>query len=600
MSGSATSTAQVTALRRIAWRGAFLWLFAAWVLAYAIVLSRLDAAPYDGDSLMRLQQVRDLLAGQPWFDVTQYRMNPPAGAAMHWSRLVDVPLAAAQLVLRPLLGPAGAEYAAGVLIPLAYVAAAMALLLVVMLRLGLTRWQALGGLAVAPLFPQLPAAFAPMQIDHHAPQALCALALATLLVHRARRRAAILAGVVGAGWMAISLEGLPMVVLAAALFGIDYVRRAERTLTWFLGSLALASAALSLATRPASEFALYCDILLPAHWAAFTLGAGLTALLQRLPGQSALRGRIAALALVAAVCGAFAYFALGECALAPMGRLDPMVRRFWFDTVSEGLPLWRQPWPASLIAAHAALLIPAGLWAARRRGLDRTLWLTLAGFAAGAALYGLFIARETMPAQLLALPFAAVLLAHLWPRARALASALARIAASLVVLLLATPAASALVAAQLSAPSPPSTPRAVAPVAARPLAPCDFHSLAALPPGLIATTYNAAPAVLVQSGHAVSVGGYHRNGAALHRSIASFTSPPDAARRLLASQGARYLAVCLDDASLAVMAGAGPDSLAAGLLAGRVPDWLMPPTGLPASRLLVFRVAGAGETSRGP
>ena len=161
----------------VALRHGFLLLFLVWVLGYGLILSRLGVAPYDGDSLMRLQQVRDLLAGQAWYDVTQHRMSPPEGASMHWSRLVDVPLAAVQLVLRPLLGPAGAEYGASIAVPLAYLAAAMAVLRTLLLRLGLTRNETLFGLVLAPLFPLLPAAFAPMQIDHHTPQALAALTL---------------------------------------------------------------------------------------------------------------------------------------------------------------------------------------------------------------------------------------------------------------------------------------------------------------------------------------------------------------------------------------------------------------------------------------
>src|SRR5258708_30061868 len=45
------------------------------------------------DDAMRLAEVRDLLAGQGWFDLTQYRLNPPDGVVMHWSRLIDLPLA---------------------------------------------------------------------------------------------------------------------------------------------------------------------------------------------------------------------------------------------------------------------------------------------------------------------------------------------------------------------------------------------------------------------------------------------------------------------------------------------------------------------------
>ena len=42
---------------------------------------------------MRLVEVRDLIAGQGWFDLTQHRLDPP-GVSMHWSRVIDAPLAA--------------------------------------------------------------------------------------------------------------------------------------------------------------------------------------------------------------------------------------------------------------------------------------------------------------------------------------------------------------------------------------------------------------------------------------------------------------------------------------------------------------------------
>ncbi len=47
----------------------------------------------DTDDNMRIMQVRGLLHGQGWFDLRDYRMNPPYGANIHWSRLVDLPIA---------------------------------------------------------------------------------------------------------------------------------------------------------------------------------------------------------------------------------------------------------------------------------------------------------------------------------------------------------------------------------------------------------------------------------------------------------------------------------------------------------------------------
>ena len=60
----------------------------------------------DTDDNMRIMQVRGLLHGQGWYDLRQYRMNPPFGANIHWSRLVDLPIAGLILALRPFLGGA--------------------------------------------------------------------------------------------------------------------------------------------------------------------------------------------------------------------------------------------------------------------------------------------------------------------------------------------------------------------------------------------------------------------------------------------------------------------------------------------------------------
>src|SRR5436190_16031862 len=52
----------------------------------------------DPDAFLRLVQVRDLLAGQGWFDLVQHRMDPPGGALLQWSRLIDAPIAGLILI----------------------------------------------------------------------------------------------------------------------------------------------------------------------------------------------------------------------------------------------------------------------------------------------------------------------------------------------------------------------------------------------------------------------------------------------------------------------------------------------------------------------
>ena len=54
-----------------------------------------------------MMQVRALIAGQDWYDLRQHRLNPPFGADIHWSRLVDLPIAGIKLALAPLRRRAG-------------------------------------------------------------------------------------------------------------------------------------------------------------------------------------------------------------------------------------------------------------------------------------------------------------------------------------------------------------------------------------------------------------------------------------------------------------------------------------------------------------
>src|SRR5258707_9694465 len=88
---------------------ALLWAVVACTLAVPVINDGVFDA-ISTDDAIRLVEVRDLIAGQAWFDLAQHRLDPP-GVSMHLSRSIDAPLAALILLLRPL---AGAGEAAGV------------------------------------------------------------------------------------------------------------------------------------------------------------------------------------------------------------------------------------------------------------------------------------------------------------------------------------------------------------------------------------------------------------------------------------------------------------------------------------------------------
>jgi len=95
-----------------AWLGFCAWfLFDRWNAIHWFALP-------DTDDNLRISQVRALLAGQDWYDLRQHRLNPPEGANIHWSRLVDLPIAGLILLLKPFVGGIDAQRAAVAIAPL--------------------------------------------------------------------------------------------------------------------------------------------------------------------------------------------------------------------------------------------------------------------------------------------------------------------------------------------------------------------------------------------------------------------------------------------------------------------------------------------------
>ena len=141
----------------------------------------------DPDDTLRMVQVRDLIAGQGWFDLTQHRIDAIGGGVpMHWSRLVDLPLAAVILLLRGLIGQDAAETAALIIVPLLTFACALLLAARIAWRVIGEEAAGFACLAMAlsvPLVQQM----RPMRIDHHGWQIVLVLAAMNGLMARSPR-----------------------------------------------------------------------------------------------------------------------------------------------------------------------------------------------------------------------------------------------------------------------------------------------------------------------------------------------------------------------------------------------------------------------------
>src|SRR5262249_36541324 len=139
-----------------------------------------DYVGADNDDAMRLVEVRDLLAGQGWFDMVQYRLGLDGGTLMHWSRLIDLPLANLISFFRLFVASERAEALALTVWPLTLSLALMACMGIIGRRIG-----GLPGLHVSlgltALAVVTASRFTPGSIDHTNAQ-LCLAALITAML----------------------------------------------------------------------------------------------------------------------------------------------------------------------------------------------------------------------------------------------------------------------------------------------------------------------------------------------------------------------------------------------------------------------------------
>jgi hypothetical protein len=529
----------------------------------------------DPDDYMRLAEVRDWLAGQSWFDVSQHRMGLPPGAEMHWSRLVDLPIAALLWSARLFLSEPLASAAAMALVPLLELLVAMLLLRRLLRELGACPATSLTAAAIPLLFPVLTSNFMPMRIDHHAWQAICALACA-LAIQRHDWRGSATAGALAAIWLSISLEGMVLVFALSGLLAWRTLRHGQPALAWFSGAAAATGTAIAAATRYPETLAIaHADQLSWPHIAAFLSAALVLLLFHRFSSFASARIRVIALS-IAALAGATCLIAgLGAAAMDPFHGMDPVVRALWLENVPEGLSFVHQDWRTRAALIWTALLVVVGWHAALRRGDNAQGWRELAMFALAACALSFLLTRAAVAAQLLTVPFAAVLLTAWFPCAARLPSPAFRVPAMLGCILVLTPSLASLtgrLADRLVTAPAASHPTA----GAVPASACNLAELARLQTTRILAPIDLGPEILARTAQGVAAGPYHRNAAAIRSVIEVFSGSLADAHTRARATGSAIMAFCPTSAEMALYRTRRPDNLANALASGQQISWLSP------------------------
>ena len=545
----------------------------------------------DTDDNMRLMQVRAWLHGQGWYDLRQYRLNPPQGFDIHWSRLVDLPIAGLILFLRLFTSNAWAERLACGIAPLIPLSIAMVGIGATVRRLVNPLAWPLGVVFLVASATATMLMFLPERIDHHGWQlAMLSLTLAGLCDDRQGRGGAMV-GIASAVSLTIGLEMLPYCGFAGAIIALRWIwdRAEARRLMVYAASLGGGSGLGFAAFASNANYAMRCDALTPV-WLAVMVAAGM--LLFAL-GWANPANRVVRLALAAAagavIAAGFAHF-FPQCLGRPEG-VSPELQKNWLDNVREAKPIYKHPFrlafPIAALPVIGVIGVAIGTWRARATPA-LVGWAAAALFVTFATCMLLWQVRAGPAAQLLAVPGAVALAWWLLPKLLGHRSALVRVLGTVAGFLVVSGVFAGLVTRFATTVDKPNAYVRRVNVAsgnclrATQMAPLDHY-----PAATVFTFVDLGPRLITLTHHSAIAGPYHRNGDAILDVQHAFGRSPTEARGIIKRHGATMLLLCPNMAESTNYRARNPGGFYDQLAHGRDFDWLTP---LPLPRGSPFRL----------
>ncbi|NOD93319.1 hypothetical protein GS636_11030 [Ruegeria sp. HKCCD4884] len=580
-------------------RWAFLCAF-----AMLVVLMTLSGHYEGSDDVMRWVGVRDLLAGQGWFDPYQHRLGPDDGTLMHWSRLVDAPIAGLYSVLSAFIAPEIAFQITAFAWPALLASLTLWAFAVTGGVLG-GREGAISALVIGVLTLEHSRKFDYFSFDHHNLQILLfAAALAFFVLRKDRSYAAGLLGVCLGLSVSVGTESILQVALVAVFCAIDWIANGassrQRTMT-FATALTATLVLTSFATTGREGFfypscdALTLSVALPASVAAL----GLLAAAWIGSGWS-VPGRFGACMTLAVVTLAVAFAFAPHCLSNPIDALPQDMRDYWLSQVAEAqnisVVLERHRGEAVALIAMSILSMGAALAFALRSQarLDYTLFLALiaAGFVVflyqSRMMTFLSVSLVAVQAQILRVLYVS------YARDRRMAAGLAMVA----FVICASPKVGISLEKQIGALSRPSFTASTAAVGqdtsetgASCRTPQAYAALQSLPSGMILVDFDFAAHVLRFTDHSVLGGNYHRNQAGILAQIDLFRVEASQAAPRLAELGVDFVMLCTSAPRAEFWAWASEGrGLQTRLVEGEVPDYLSSIQGAPGAAFQIFKV----------
>ncbi len=551
-------------------------LFVAGVLLLkALVDGTLGQIGPDSDDGMRLVQIRDLLGGQNWFDLTQYRLGPQGGVEMHWSRLVDLPILLLIKLFDLFMPAQQAEALAIIIWPIVCAIMVIYGVFVGARNLGASLTQPITALllfiALIGYFRFIPGA-----IDHHNFQlGLIAISIGYALDPDRRAKSYAITAVGMALSLAIGSEVYPFIAVLCGFFALqwlfDPVPSRKGTVAMGLG-FSIALLLIFIGTiAPENYTQIHCDSYSIITFLACSIGGIGLAVSARYFSNRSFKFRLGSLILLAIACGLVLILQGPQCLSNPLDALPEDVKSQWLDNISEAQPVYadkKNIWSRAPYYLGTAFL---ALWISivQIRRKDRVFVYGLTGsLLAMGILLVFYQVRFYVFGHIVSLFVLAAWVGQIYLNGKQKDGPNIKY----------TGALAASIPLFWGLPGLMFTPidQSIEDVKDNKkicYSEAVMGEIAALDPGMFISISNDAPKLLLNTPHHVLSGNYHRNVVGISDGMKIMKSTPEEALPILQKHKVKYFYLCRQLSHFNEYKTHLPDSLTAQLLEQNMPDY---------------------------
>lgn len=561
------------------------WLVFVIIASLSFLRFSTDYIGPDNDDVMRLVQVRDWLDGQSWFDLTQYRLGPEGGTLMHWSRLVDVPIAGLIGFFSFFLSGETAEVIAVYIWPLLTAIPVILSFTLCLRAMAGPQGIAVGAIAsIAFLFGA--GKFNPGAIDHHNIQlAIYALLIFIVIEPNRSWKLHSLGGFLCSFAITIGAETTPLIAVICATIAITWAwnggkvyRRPTRA---FALSMAFSLTLLFFITIPPARYTeVVCDTLSLGYYGLGVAGSGLLFLAAATLSYKSRLTRFSSLGGIGIIVLVLAKIIAPECLQSPLANLDPLLIELWLNNVTEAqsfLSQWHsKSWSIFGFYAVPIMAVIVCIYQLRS-GENKDTYLKLLFTILIAFAISLIQTRGAVFANLAAMLPMAVLVSHLRMRNRREPKNIKIAVSFILISFLSMPIIWAAIGGSISEFNNSAT------------APIGNSSedednmcktrealipLNELPNGVVVNPSNLGASILRYTQHRVLSAPYHRNQFGMLAEIKASISSNENARKILNNANATILIFCDTDPQVSISKRENPDGFYANLSNEEIPIFL--------------------------